>query len=60
MQIILYYGKSATMHTFISAKAITEVDQIEYKWKIKTNGNKFQSIAFGKKRPSVSDFKIEQ
>jgi hypothetical protein len=37
------------MHSLITARAITEVDSFENRWKIKTNGAKFQAISFGRK-----------
>ena len=39
------------MHNLITARAITEVDNFKKKWKIKTNGAKFQAISFGRKNP---------
>lgn len=40
-------------------EANTEVEQYEYKRKLKTNGTEFRAIACGRKKYQSLDFKIE-
>lgn len=50
-QIITYEGKSKEYMKRKTERAIAEINDYEYKWKIKTNQNKFKILHISKKKP---------
>lgn len=50
-QIITYHGPSKEIMKRKTERAITELNDYERKWKIKTNSNKFQVLHISKRNP---------